>query len=172
MGRVILITGGARSGKSAYALELAPPSGRRVFIATAEPVDEEMRARIARHRKDRGSGWETVEEALDPAGVLGRQRDGVVVMDCIAVWVSNLLVKGVEPEGRIEAFHREVESWRGRTDEGSRLVLVTNEVGMGLVPPTPLGRRFRDLLGSVNRELAARADEVVLMVTGIPVRIK
>jgi len=165
--RLILITGGARAGKSAFAQEWAQALGHPVsFIATAQPQDEEMRQRIERHRAERPPGWETLEEPLEVPQALLRARGRVVLLDCLTLWVSNLMLAGrevlLELEHLLAAF--------AETDK--TLLVVTNEVGMGIVPDNALARRYRDLLGAANRRLAEAADLVYLLVAGIPVKIK
>ena len=170
MSTVTLVTGGARSGKSRYALTLAGRHERRAFIATALVTDDEMRERIRKHREERGPAFTTIEEPLDLASALGRLPDGcgIAIVDCITVWLGNLMhVRGADglfPE--VKAF---VEALRRPPCD---IVVVTNEVGMGVVPPTELGREFRDRAGRLNQEIAALADEVVFMVSGIPLVIK
>ncbi len=168
---IVLVTGGVRSGKSSYALRRAlryPPP--RVFVATAEAVDEEMASRIALHRKERGDEFVSVEEPIDLAGAL-RDRSwesSVVVVDCLGVWVSNVMFR----EGG-EAVERRIEEFLGALGGlQADCLMVTNEVGMGVVPPSPEGRLFRDVLGGLNQRVAAVADEVVLMVCGRPLRVK
>jgi adenosylcobinamide kinase/adenosylcobinamide-phosphate guanylyltransferase len=176
--RIVLVTGGCRSGKSAYAQKMAEGlPGRRAFVATCPPVDEEMRARIRRHREARGrSGWHTIEEEADLAGVVrGAKGYEVLLIDCLTLWVNNLMY-GAEQEGR-EVEEAEVErrcrdllaACAGRP---GTVIFVTNEVGMGIVPDNPVSRRFRDLAGRCNQVMGAGADEVTLMVCGIPVRVK
>ncbi|MFO8006788.1 MAG: bifunctional adenosylcobinamide kinase/adenosylcobinamide-phosphate guanylyltransferase [Candidatus Brocadiia bacterium] len=171
MARVILVSGGGRSGKSSHALQLADRYERRAFIATAEPLDEEMRRRIARHRRERDGAFLTVEEPLDLAGAIrSLPADvGVAVVDCLTMWLANLMCRGAAdlidfPE--LEALLGAV------TDAPCDLILVTNEVGMGIVPADKQTRQYRDVLGRLNQEVAAAADEVVLMVCGIPMRLK
>jgi adenosylcobinamide kinase/adenosylcobinamide-phosphate guanylyltransferase len=168
--RVILVGGGARSGKSAHALALARELGsRRVFIATARAGDDDMRARIARHVADRGEGFLTVEEPLAvPELVAGLSGADVAVVDCLTLWLSNLLLDGREPEAieaRVEELARAVRA------APFHVVLVTNEVGMGVHPETQLGRTFRDLAGRAHQRLARAADEVHLAVLGVVLRI-
>ena len=171
MSQVILVTGGARSGKSRYAMELALEYEKRVFIATAQVTDGEMEERIERHRRERGDLFVTVEEPLDLAGAIGSlpSDTGVALVDCLTVWLGNLFhhLGEVDLESpAIRDFLRVLE------DPPFSLILVTNEVGMGLVPPDALSRRFRDLAGLLNQEVARRAHRVVFTVCGIPMVIK
>jgi adenosylcobinamide kinase/adenosylcobinamide-phosphate guanylyltransferase len=165
------ILGGARSGKSRFAIAGLRERRRVAFVATARAGDADMAARIARHRAERPGHWVTIEEpfALAPRLVsLAPETDGVVV-DCVTVWVANLLLRG-DRDAEILAAGDELAALaaRGPVD----LTLVSNEVGEGVVPPTPDGVRFRDLLGFVNQRLAAACDRVTLMVAGLPVTIK
>ena len=171
MGLITLITGGVRSGKSRHALALASGFARRAFVATAEPFDEEMRERIGRHRAVRGDAFLTVEEPCDIAGALTRLDPGteVAVVDCLTVWLANLMHR----QGPDQERYPEVDAlFKALETPPCRLILVSNEIGMGIVPENPMARRFRDLAGAVNQQIAALADEVVLMVSGIPVTIK
>jgi adenosylcobinamide kinase/adenosylcobinamide-phosphate guanylyltransferase len=168
--RHILIGGGARAGKSAFALSLARQLGtRRLLLATAQARDEEMRERIARHRAERGADFETVEEPVDVVEVASQVTGvDVLVLDCVTLWLSNLRLAGRrEPE-----ILTEVDAL---CDELARApfhaVLVTNEVGMGLVPDTPIGRAFRDLTGRAHQRLARFADELYFGVLGTIVRL-
>jgi adenosyl cobinamide kinase/adenosyl cobinamide phosphate guanylyltransferase len=136
------------------------------FIATAEPLDEEMKERIRRHQQERPPGWETLEAPLEVPQALGQARHGVVLLDCLTLWVSNLLLAGRAVEGEVERL-LEVAGRSGKT-----LIAVSNEVGMGLVPENPLGRRYRDLLGAANQRLAQEAQEVYLLVAGLSLRLK
>jgi adenosylcobinamide kinase/adenosylcobinamide-phosphate guanylyltransferase len=170
MSRVVLITGGARSGKSRHALTLAAGARRKGFIATAAPTDEEMRLRIARHRAERGEDFDTVEETTDLAGAvrsLGPDHD-IIVVDCLTVWLGNLSHhRGMDdPFPEVKAFLNILR------EPPCELIIVTNELGMGLVPGGELGRWFRDLAGQVNQAVARIADRVILMVCGVPVTIK
>jgi adenosylcobinamide kinase/adenosylcobinamide-phosphate guanylyltransferase len=169
--RMILIGGGARSGKSAFALRRAATLGeRRVFVATARAVDEEMAQRIARHRAERGAGFTTIEEPLELASALaGLRAVDVVVVDCVTVWLANLLLRE-ESEQRILTRVDALVDELSRRAYGS--VLVSNEVGMSVVPETALGRAFRDLTGFAHQRLARAADEVYLGVLGAMLRIK
>jgi adenosylcobinamide kinase / adenosylcobinamide-phosphate guanylyltransferase len=162
---LVLLLGGARSGKSALAVELAAQSGRDVvFIATANAGDEEMRARIARHRAARPGQWRTIETPTDVAGALGAAAaDRCLVLDCLSLWVANLLEaqqSEAEIEERAEAVAAQASARAGPT------IAVTNEVGLGVVPAAPLGRRYRDLMGRVNTIWAAAAAEALLVVAG------
>ena len=175
---VVLITGGSRSGKSRFARELAEGfSCRRVFVATCPPVDEEMRRRIRSHQRERvDQMWETVEEELDLQGVLRAQpSQDLILVDCLTLWVNNLMYHA-EQEGREFGEDDIVSSCVGVLDAAwereSPVIFVTNEVGMGVVPEHVLARRFRDLAGRCNQEVAARADRVVLMVSGLPMEVK
>jgi adenosylcobinamide kinase/adenosylcobinamide-phosphate guanylyltransferase len=170
--RSLLVLGGARSGKSRHALDEARRvNGRVAFLATARPVDADMTRRIARHRDERPRGWTTAEEPVDIAAAIRRlaRSSDLVVLDCLTVWVSNRLERG-ESDEAITAAADELAQVMG--DRAVSLVLVSNEVGGGVHPPTEIGLRFRDLLGGVNQRVAAAADAVTLMVAGIPVPIK
>jgi adenosylcobinamide kinase / adenosylcobinamide-phosphate guanylyltransferase len=172
--RLIVVGGGARSGKSRFAQTLAERLGpRRTFVATAEALDDEMAERIARHRSERGARFETVEAPVSLAEALGScAREGgpdVVLVDCLTLWVSNLLVRGVAAGDLAAAFAR-FEAALGR--RRAHVVLVSNEVGMGLVPETPLGRAFRDAIGELHQRLAAAADEVYLAAMGAVLRLR
>jgi adenosylcobinamide kinase/adenosylcobinamide-phosphate guanylyltransferase len=169
-GRTVLVGGGARSGKSAFALAYARTLGaRRIFVATAEAFDQEMEARIARHREERGGAFTTVEAPRDLPGALARIDDAdVVVVDCLTLWLSNLLLDELAPP----AIHERIEALAAvLARRRFHAVLVTNEVGMGLVPETPLGRAFRDLTGWAHQRLARAADEIYLAALGIVLRV-
>ncbi|MBX6423306.1 bifunctional adenosylcobinamide kinase/adenosylcobinamide-phosphate guanylyltransferase [Thermosulfurimonas sp. F29] len=162
-----LILGGTASGKSRLALRMAlsAPSPR-VFIATAEPTDQEMEEKIARHRRERGGKFLTLEEPLDLAGALRRSSGRTTVVDCLTVWVGNLLHYGEDPEGRFRDLVEEVKTFSGR------LFLVSNEVGLSPVAPDPLTRRYVNLLGRLNRTLASLCEEVLLVVAGCVIPLK
>jgi adenosylcobinamide kinase / adenosylcobinamide-phosphate guanylyltransferase len=168
----LFILGGARSGKSRHALSEARRAGARVaFLATAEPVDTDMKRRIARHRAERPPQWTTVEEPFDVAAACRRltSKCDLIVIDCVTVWVSNRLARGDADESIAAAAD---ELAKLMAERAISLIVVSNEVGGGVHPPTQIGMRFRDLLGAVNQQLAAAADAVTLMVAGIPVAIK
>jgi adenosylcobinamide kinase/adenosylcobinamide-phosphate guanylyltransferase len=171
---VTLVLGGAASGKSRFAQQLAETTGSPLlYVATAQAGDSEMRERILRHQQERGVHWQTLEESHDLAGrvPVAAQGKSAVLVDCVTLWLSNLLladerhsVKAVWPavEAMIVAFDR----------IQAPLILVSNELGLGLVPEYPLGRVFRDLSGQVNQRLAARADHVWLVTAGLPMALK
>ena len=172
-GRLLLVTGGARSGKSHYAQRRAAESGQPVlFVATGVATDEEMAARIDRHRAERPADWRTLEARFDLATAIGtpRPEERCVLVEDLGTLVTNLLVERSADE---EIVRAEVENLLrlGREHELD-LILVSNEVGLGVVPPSLLGRRFRDLLGTANQHVAAAADEVMLLVAGLPLRLK
>jgi len=183
MGRVILVTGGARSGKSSYCQKLAESlDGDKLFLATALSLDDEIAERISRHKESRtAAGWATVEEPQELAGAIhAAATDSVILVDCLTMWVNNLL--GRDPDAvaggldlapteddmvvRCGQILQACEERRGPT------IFVTNDVGLGIVPGDPLSRLYRDLLGRCNQTLAARADAVVLMVAGLPLVLK
>jgi adenosylcobinamide kinase/adenosylcobinamide-phosphate guanylyltransferase len=166
---VTLVLGGARSGKSRYAerlVEAAAPAG--TYCATAQAGDAEMAARIAAHRARRGSFWHTIEAPLAVAPVTaGEARsERPLLVDCLTLWLSNLLLAGRPAEEEAAALCNALRLAAGP------VVLVANEVGMGLVPETPLGRRFRDAAGCLNQEVAAVADRVVFVAAGLPLVLK
>lgn len=167
MTRIILITGGARSGKSALAearaLELGRPA---VYIATGEAGDAEMAARIAAHRARRGPDWQTHAEPLDLVAALGATDGRPRLVDCLTLWLSNLMLAGRDWRAEAEALLAALSRQR------APVVLVTNEVGLGIVPENRLAREFRDAAGLLNQWVAAAAEEVVLAVAGLPVRVK
>ena len=168
---IILVTGGARSGKSRYAEQRAHELGvRRVYVATAEAKDDEMRERIAAHQNRRGAEWTTVEEPVELSATLLAQlgRMDCALVDCLTLWLSNLLLRrdGKYAEEKVA----ELVQTLPRLD--FHVVLVTNEVGWGIVPDNPLGRQFRDLAGWANQSIAAAANEVVLTVAGVPMIVK
>ena len=167
--RSVLVLGGARSGKSAYAQSLAEAAAsERLYLATAEAGDAEMRARIDRHRADRAEGWTTLEAPLALVEALAAEaRPGRALMvDCLTLWLSNLMLAGRDAEGEIARLASAVGGLRGPA------VLVSNEVGLGVVPDNALARTFRDAQGRLNREIALACDAVVLVAAGLPTLIK
>jgi adenosylcobinamide kinase/adenosylcobinamide-phosphate guanylyltransferase len=167
MARVSLILGGARSGKSARALMLAGPPPH-VFIATAQALDGEMRERIGLHQAERGESWGLIEEPLELVDAIrGNAAQGATLLvDCLTLWLSNLIGAGCEVEGATAELCRAIEA------APASLVMVSNEVGLGLVPETPLGRRFRDHQGRLNQAVAAMAEQVEFVAAGLPLRLK
>jgi adenosylcobinamide kinase/adenosylcobinamide-phosphate guanylyltransferase len=168
--RIVLVGGGARSGKSRFALAYAQNLGaRRVFVATAQALDDEMKDRIHRHRVERGSLFRTIEEPVHLAAALEQAEPAdVVLVDCLTLWLSNLLLQGLAREAIADAIEEVLAVLRLRRHA---TILVSNEVGMGLVPESPLGRAFRDLAGTSHQRLAAEADEVYLAAMGLVVRL-
>ncbi|MEX2223784.1 MAG: bifunctional adenosylcobinamide kinase/adenosylcobinamide-phosphate guanylyltransferase [Candidatus Rokuibacteriota bacterium] len=166
-----LVLGGARSGKSRYALEQASRQGGRVaFLATARALDGDMAARIARHRAERPGRWTTLEEPQDVVAACRRAAAAhdLIVVDCATVWVANLMERGDDDAAVLAAADDLAKLLRERLFS---MIVVSNEVGEGVHPPTELGRRFRDLLGFVNQRLASAADRVTLMVAGLPMTV-
>lgn len=169
--RIVFVGGGTRSGKSAFALSLARRLGqRRLFLATAQPGDDEMRQRIERHRRDRGTDFDTIEEPLAVAQAIQQHADyDVVLLDCLTLWLSNLLLEGNEPSIILQRVEELTAVLARRS---LHAVIVSNEVGLGIVPETPLGRTFRDIAGSAHQRISTAADEVYFAVLGIMLRIK
>lgn len=175
---VVLITGGARSGKSTFAEQYADrvaAHNRVTYIATAQALDEGMRKRIDRHRSQRDVSWETVEEPLDLIALLDRRRaDPVLLIDCLTLWLTNVLLAREEEE---ETAERRVLAEVDRLAAALRdfpgcAIAVTNEVGDGIVPEYPLGRLYRDLAGLMNQRIAAVSQEVFLVTAGIPIELR
>jgi adenosylcobinamide kinase/adenosylcobinamide-phosphate guanylyltransferase len=171
--RLALILGGARSGKSRYGLGLAARCpAPRLFVATCEPRDAEMEARIEAHQRERGSDWTTREVPLELAGALrdAQDRYGVILVDCLTMWVSNLLLQEAASQGRVQTACETLLETLAQT--AAPTILISNEVGWGIVPDNPLGRQFRDQAGWLHQRLAQSADLVVLVVAGVPMLIK
>jgi adenosylcobinamide kinase / adenosylcobinamide-phosphate guanylyltransferase len=168
MQKTILITGGARSGKSriaeAHTLELGQPA---VYIATAQAWDDEMRARIAEHQARRGAEWRTVCEPMDLLGALtASDGQGPRLVDCLTLWLTNLMLAEADWRTAAQALIAALPR------QQSPVILVTNEVGMGIVPDNALARAFRDAAGTLNQWVASAADEVILAVAGLPLKVK
>jgi adenosylcobinamide kinase/adenosylcobinamide-phosphate guanylyltransferase len=182
---ITFIIGGARSGKSSFALKtVLKAEGPKAFIATAEALDEEMKQRIEKHRAERGNDWNTYEAPLNiPATLMDiKERYNVILLDCLTVWLSNVLLRAQNGEDRtqtvvnsikelIDALHIQKNEQRATKDE-RWLVIVSNEVGTGIVPENKLARQFRDLAGTLNQKIAEIANQVYMVTAGIPVKIK
>jgi adenosylcobinamide kinase / adenosylcobinamide-phosphate guanylyltransferase len=169
---LVLITGGARSGKSRFAEEriaALAPAGPWRYVATAEPLDDEMSARIAHHRARRGASWRTVEAPRALADAVRAPAEAAVLVDCITIWLSNLMLDGHSDEALLAAAD---ELGAAARASAVPVVFVTNEVGGGIVPIEPLARRFRDLAGWVNQRLASACDEVFLVAAGLPLKLR
>lgn len=179
MSRITLILGGARSGKSSHAIKLAEESRKSVtFIATAQALDDEMSARIHKHRAERPASWETLEIPLGIASSVSKIKSEMVILDCVTLWITNLMMRFVEDDlvdevSFLQSAQTETEALLTaiRKTEHDWLI-VSNEVGLSLVPPYQMGRVFRDALGWVNQRIAKEADNVFLMVAGIPMKVK
>jgi len=173
--QIIFVIGGCRSGKSRQALELAEKLevGDKIFVATCAPNDEEMRQRVKQHQKERGESWKTVEAPIEvPATVtVNSAPDNVVLVDCLTLWTSNLLMASTD--GDLVVIHQAVADLIAALEKvPGPVILVSNEVGTGVVPENRLARLFRDATGYVNQQIAAIATSVFWMVAGIPVKIK
>ncbi len=174
-GKLVFITGAARSGKSYFAEKMAAESKDKVtYIATCVPEDDEMRDRVARHQARRPDNWQTIEEALNPARII-RELDGpgqVFLLDCITLLVNNLML---QPEGEIdeEEILKKISTLAQVSCEATaHVIIVSNEVGWGIVPADPLSRLYRDIIGRANQILASYADEAYVTIAGIPIELK
>jgi adenosylcobinamide kinase/adenosylcobinamide-phosphate guanylyltransferase len=170
--KVIFITGGCRSGKSRFALDYANRHfSKKLYIATCEVLDEEMARRVESHKKTRGPDWKTIEEPIEVANKIEEYGDKVevILLDCITLWLSNLLLKWDDDSKVTGEVDRFIETLK---ESQTSFIIVSNEVGMGIVPADPLSRRFRDLSGTVNQRIAEVADTVILMVSGLPIFLK
>ncbi len=168
-GRAFLVLGGARSGKTAFGMRLATEHKlEKWMVATAEAGDPEMKARIARHRAERGDDWHVVEEPVDLLGALKRiaRRDRVVLVDCLTIWLSNLFMKECDHGLELDRL----AFWLDRSNDP--LIFISNELGLGLVPETSLGRAFRDAHGLMNQTLATACDQVTFVAAGLPLVLK
>jgi adenosylcobinamide kinase/adenosylcobinamide-phosphate guanylyltransferase len=166
---ITFVTGGARSGKSSFALSASSDmQGRKAYIATAQALDIEMKGRIEKHKQERASAWDTFEEPLAVSKLMGEigGKYDVVLIDCLTLWLSNLMMNNADIEAEMESFISSAKSC------GAELYIVSNEVGMGIVPDNEMARMFRDYAGIMNRLAAEAADRVYLLCAGIPVRIK
>ncbi len=183
MSKIIFVTGGARSGKSAFAQERAKEYGDVAYVATALITDDEMRERIRMHRESRPKSWTTYEVQKDLPEVFDSSGHRVFMLDCLTVYISNAIVGTVGEEDEVvdsrvqeeteERILSEVERMLGIVREKDlTVIIVSNEVGMGVVPAYPMGRMFRDIAGRANKLVAAAADEAYLVVCGIPIKLK
>lgn len=179
MGQITLILGGARSGKSSYALRLAEESRKPVtFIATAQAYDDEMSSRIQKHQSERPANWQTLELPLNITSKVSQIKSDLVIFDCVTLWVTNLMMQFVKDDLVDETpFFQAVQDETGLLlkairDTGREWLVVSNEIGLGLVPPYQMGRVYRDALGWVNQRIAKEADAVILMVAGLPMMVK
>lgn len=184
MSKCILITGGIRSGKSRFARELAEKAGRKIlFVATAEARDEEMKERIGKHKRERPASWQTLETAACLAEKIGPElkHNQVVIIDCLNMLITNILNKYVPSNNSEDSNYRAVQEIVEKEitelekcihKSKATFIIVSNEVGMGLVSLNKMGRAYQDLLGTVNQGIASFSDEVYFMVSGIPLRIK
>jgi len=169
---MILITGGCRSGKSRFALDYANQHfSKKIYLATCEALDEEMAQRIEHHKKMRSPEWQTIEEPIEIVNKITRYGDeaDVILLDCITLWLSNLLMRRKDDPEIMEEISRFIATIK---EKQTSLILVSNEVGLGIVPVDPLGRRFRDLSGTANQKIAEVVNTVILMVSGIPIFLK
>jgi len=170
LGKKILITGGVKSGKSRFALKIAREieKGEKIFIATARPIDEEMEDKIEKHEKERGSDFQTVEEPIHLGDTLKKINQSTVVIDCLTLWLSNLFFEVRESEKlfEIESFIQALKEF------GGNIIIVTNEVGWGIIPESETSRNYQAELGRLNQEVAEICDEVYVLISGIPSKIK
>ncbi|MEO8325277.1 MAG: bifunctional adenosylcobinamide kinase/adenosylcobinamide-phosphate guanylyltransferase [Nitrospirota bacterium] len=169
--KLIFVLGGARSGKSTFALQQGKSQSPRAFVATGEPFDQEMAGRIQKHQRSRGRGWATIEIPTRISEWLAEEGSGYssIVVDCLTLWLNNLLRDKVRPSQvptHVRAFLRSARACPGQ------VVVVSNELGLGLVPGDAISRSFRDVAGRMNQLVAAEADEVYLLVSGLPLRLK
>jgi len=161
-----LVLGGARSGKSTYAEGLVEAIGGGVYLATAEALDKEMQERVQGHQDRRGNLWRAVEEPLDLCGALRANGEGPVLVDCLTLWLSNIMAAGRDVESEIKSLISTL------SECGAPVVMVSNEVGLGIVPDNALARAFRDEAGRMNQQLASVADRVVFVAAGLPLIMK
>ena len=171
MADVIYVTGGARSGKSSFALECAERYGKKAFLATAEPFDEEMTVRVEKHKEERGSDFYTVEEPVYIGEALREipENIDVVLVDCLTVWAGNLLYKLESNEAIMSHVERLLDVLQ---NPPCNIILVSNEVGMGIVPENAMAREFRDIAGIINQKVANVSTEAWLLCSGLPVKLR
>lgn len=179
MAKIILITGGARSGKSSFAIEIAEEiSHKKLFVATCPKIDPEMSQRVQRHKDERiGRGWNTIEEENDLESLFPEKvcDFDVVLIDCLTLWVNNILYRATSRDTTVDDFQMRdlCHGWLNKTREFKGTVIcVTNEVGLGIVPDNAVGRLYRDLVGTCNQTIGKVADEIVLVTCGAPLYIK
>jgi len=177
--KITLLLGGARSGKSSYAQTLAEESGKSVtYLATAQALDDEMSARIQKHQSERPAHWQTLEIPLELASHVGEIKSDLVILDCMTLLATNLLMQFVKDDlvdeaPFAEAIHKEVADLLAAIRASNQdWIIISNEIGLGLVPPYQMGRVYRDLLGWANQHLAREADKVIFIVAGIPMVVK
>ena len=173
MNKTILVTGGCKSGKSRHALEIAEKisKSKRIFIATCMPLDDEMKERIDRHKKERDKSWKTVEAPIELSVAINKnnKKGNVIIIDCLTLWINNLLMEIENPAVIDQHIHKLLFSIK---EAKCPIILVSNEVGAGIVPENKLARQFRDLAGLTNQKIAECTNNVIWMVAGIPVSIK
>ena len=173
MNKIIFVIGGCRSGKSMYALQIAEkvPGERKIYLATCVPQDDEMKRRVAKHQKERGRSWTTVEEPIHlPAVISERCREAdIILLDCLTLWVSNLLMETHDEEKLEETISQLTDTL---AKAKCPIVVVSNEIGAGIVPENRLARQYRDIIGLANQAVAKAASKVIWMVAGIPVTVK
>jgi adenosylcobinamide kinase/adenosylcobinamide-phosphate guanylyltransferase len=169
MGEIIFILGGARSGKSSFAVDIAKRlKGEVAYIATSDPIDDEMKERIKKHKDSRPKGWKTVEAPYNLLDLISLV-DGNIIIDCITVFLSNLIIRGNKEEDILKDISRLISNLKRRNGIS---IIVSNEIGMSIVPDNYLSRLFRDIAGAANRMIAKEADTVYFMIAGIPIKIK
>jgi adenosylcobinamide kinase/adenosylcobinamide-phosphate guanylyltransferase len=173
LNKIIFVIGGCRSGKSQYALQTAEKmsGNRKIYIATCVPYDDEMKQRVAKHQTARGQSWTTVEEPMHlPVAISERSQEAdVILVDCLTLWVSNLLMETNDEDELEETISQLTDTLEKAT---CPIVLVSNEIGTGIVPENRLARQYRDIIGLANQAVAKAAGKVIWMVAGIPVSIK
>ncbi len=173
--RVIFVTGGSRSGKSSFAMrEAAGIPGKRAYIATAEALDEEMRERIEAHQRLRGKDWDTYEEPIKIADLIRQigDRYNLIVIDCLTLWLSNLMHASLPITDSMEDLRKVLDDMQATRPTGPSIYIISNEVGSGIVPENEMARKFRDVAGILNQKIAEAADEVYMVIAGIPLKIK